>query len=1374
MVDSQTQESEDPEQDTDTKGNESVEDNGIMLAVQNTAPSSETCGTINYYAFINGQATLIESKTDATVYYWSSSGRRYISSSDLESVYGYLGFEASMMTDGTYYFPHEKTGSSTNVWGDANVESYNSTYYSPIIAESTMSSSVDVYYRPSNPSSNSSAITVSSLANTDSLYTVTVSDPEHLVYDANSTDLPKTIYTLVGNTASITVNTKDGVRWVCKGTDGSTVNGTNDDNGTVTFTIGSISQAYTITAKDTSKVYVTYDLNLPKTPIDSVYGTPTVGGSSTTYTEAVVSGENYSLESPSITTYYYQRGTKWLGSCTFLGWSTSKTATTAEYKAGDSMPVTGDQKLYAVWETKYGDVEVPNGSIVNFFVSLNAVPEGTTGWSGSIQDEDFTTSVYMMDCGVTCEQVSENLYSANKDTITYSNNQYTVLGGTSGTDLNATHNDIVSKLTNGYALADSDGNTYTFKGTFPTDEEVLRTIRTMVSNGKEITLNGKTMTVDQLTAQNFTIKWYVFKTGSDDAWHIDGILVARTGTLKVVKTFGGNATAVAQVKEDFVITVNGTDTSLKNDNGIVNKTMTLNLKEYSDTNPTGYSEYDSTTDTYTWYVKADQFYKYAVTESNYSYGKNNISAVTEYEITNSVYEDENTNGWKTYEGSSTKIDVTVTGQTYDPDDTSSMETVSFLNTYTDPGTLIIQKKDAATGALLPNVQFKVSMNSDESMQLYQTSDNHYTSDSTTDGAELVRDNIVATDAKGCAYLTIAQGTYYLEEITDKYNNPGQITVTVANGSAAGVTDKIVAITDAFSENKDNNGKSYVSYTDNTLILNVTNVSPTTSVTLKKNWTDNENSPVTFQLYRNGESMGPNYLVTLDGTTDDKETTPWQVTFNDLPLYVDGALATYSLRETNIGGSDGFNYSIEYPDGYKYYDVTVSKAVYYDSSGNVVIEPDGAKDIENVTITCSNNRSTAEVYFNKQDTNGDAVKGAEFYLYKLNDSTSQPDGDVSFIVTNSGDNSIVTQTLEESTAYSKTSKATSGDDGKVSFGSRLSDGYYYLIEHSTPRGYVLAEKKLYLVYKDGSDVTIYEKTNDSWNALRDLKITNDTAEFYADITINKIKEGTAIPLPGAKFTLKNSGGKYYTVTDNEIAWEDTTYELVTDNLNGQFKLKLPKGTYTLTETSPPVGYEPLKDSITIEVDDQGQVISFKIGNTEKVSSGTQSISPTGYTSSFDVENTSLIPTITVKKQVTGNMGDKSKEFTFTIKTETGTLSVPSGGNCKLSDDGKTATAYLHDGASAMVKVPDNANITITETDADGYTTTYQIDTGSDKNGTTCTLTDVTANQTVVFTNNKTVTVDSGVFTDSKPYIIIASIVSVAMICLWMRHKKHYET
>ena len=88
--------------------------------------------------------------------------------------------------------------------------------------------------------------------------------------------------------------------------------------------------------------------------------------------------------------------------------------------------------------------------------------------------------------------------------------------------MNKTHTSIVSNLTQGYSREGNDDKQYTFKLNFPSDEEVLRHIRSLVSGGNHtLTLNDKTILVEDLTSANFTIKWYVFKVDETDGWHVD-------------------------------------------------------------------------------------------------------------------------------------------------------------------------------------------------------------------------------------------------------------------------------------------------------------------------------------------------------------------------------------------------------------------------------------------------------------------------------------------------------------------------------------------------------------------------------------------------------------------------------------------------------------------------------------------------------------------------------------------------------------------------------------------------------------------------------------------------------------------------------------
>ncbi|MEI3101152.1 MAG: hypothetical protein V8T45_04875 [Oscillospiraceae bacterium] len=128
--------------------------------------------------------------------------------------------------------------------------------------------------------------------------------------------------------------------------------------------------------------------------------------------------------------------------------------------------------------------------------------------------------------------------------------QYIVMGATSGNDLNQIHDNLTGTLTNGLTKTGaSDHKEYTFQVSFPTDE-VLRHVRAMIADGGHpITLNGKTVYASDLTSANFTIKWHVFKFDTTDGWHIDGVLVAKTGHMRITKTFSGDQDVVQEIKE---------------------------------------------------------------------------------------------------------------------------------------------------------------------------------------------------------------------------------------------------------------------------------------------------------------------------------------------------------------------------------------------------------------------------------------------------------------------------------------------------------------------------------------------------------------------------------------------------------------------------------------------------------------------------------------------------------------------------------------------------------------------------------------------------------------------------------------------------------
>jgi len=142
-------------------------------------------------------------------------------------------------------------------------------------------------------------------------------------------------------------------------------------------------------------------------------------------------------------------------------------------------------------------------------------------------------------------------------------------------------------------------------------------------------------------------------------------------------------------------------------------------------------------------------------------------------------------------------------------------------------------------------------------------------------------------------------------------------------------------------------------------------------------------------------------------------------------------------------------------------------------------------------------------------------------------------------------------------------------------------------------------------------------------------------------------------------------------------------------------------------------------------------------------------------------------ITIKKDVTGNMGDVNKWFEFTATLSTGTFPASAEMNDATSDayvaDGSSATFKLKDdGAITISEIPVGATITINENNCKGYTvtatdsgskTTPTITMSSDGNIATLTTTAAIDASTIVFTNHKDAIIDTGISMDTLPYILI---------------------
>lgn len=210
-----------------------------------------------------------------------------------------------------------------------------------------------------------------------------------------------------------------------------------------------------------------------------------------------------------------------------------------------------------------------------------------------------------------------------------------------------------------------------------------------------------------------------------------------------------------------------------------------------------------------------------------------------------------------------------------------------------------------------------------------------------------------------------------------------------------------------------------------------------------------------------------------------------------------------------------------------------------------------------------------------------------------------------------------------------------------------------------------------------------------------------------------------------------------------------------------------GTYTLSEIEAPDNYNLVTTTWTVTVEADG---SYTItDNSENTSCE--------YTSSltdvFEIENIAKTRTLTISKTVTGNVGDKSKDFDFTLvltKDSTNYTDdlVANTETLKANTSG-TYSFNLKDGESITITVPYGYTYTVDESDysSEGYTTTITSGNKSDV---------IVKDSSVSFENNKEVRIETGVDTGTPIYpIVLLGIIGlcfISLIVIFFRRKKLY--
>ena len=157
---------------------------------------------------------------------------------------------------------------------------------------------------------------------------------------------------------------------------------------------------------------------------------------------------------------------------------------------------------------------------------------------------------------------------------------------------------------------------------------------------------------------------------------------------------------------------------------------------------------------------------------------------------------------------------------------------------------------------------------------------------------------------------------------------------------------------------------------------------------------------------------------------------------------------------------------------------------------------------------------------------------------------------------------------------------------------------------------------------------------------------------------------------------------------------------------------------------------------------------------------------------------------ITKTVTGNFGDKTREFKFEI-----TFTDANGKALRLvqtdkaptysitSDTtvgGEKLTVLMKDkGEITLTNVPIGGTLVVTEIEASGYQTSYKIGETESQEGNVARYIVPENGSTITFINHRNVSPDTGVFVDSLPYILIIACVAGAAALFLIRRRKKRE-
>lgn len=307
-------------------------------------------------------------------------------------------------------------------------------------------------------------------------------------------------------------------------------------------------------------------------------------------------------------------------------------------------------------------------------------------------------------------------------------------------------------------------------------------------------------------------------------------------------------------------------------------------------------------------------------------------------------------------------------------------------------------------------------------------------------------------------------------------------------------------------------------------------------------------------------------------------------------------------------------------------------------------------------------------------------------------------------------------------------------------------------------------------------------------------TNGSADTPQETFNYTISKGAAIGAEGAMVYVEESS--LADVAESVPLPEETAYSVpLTPGSDGSFTISLPTYTsvgiyyYTVTQTpgsTAGVEYDDSKMIVKVTVIQKGE-------NKVRVAFATASLADTNPDNGVtDVKTATFVNTysagsLAVKKLVTGNLGDRDKEFNVTVtftapaNEEVNSVISYTDGTAKTIETSKwtekngskqaeVTITLKHDETVTFTNIPYGVTYIVTEEDyaSEGYEEVIVYSDEANKK-----IDAATPNDTVTVTNTKNSAVDTGIVLDSLPYVLLIAVAVVGVVIFTARKRSRRE-